>query len=291
MNRRPGFTLIELLVVIAIIAILVSILMPSLSRAKALARLASCAVNQKNTGLALHMYANDYGEWPVNEPPISSPSDEFNGHNWGQYRYSTRGGNLVMWMYYMDGPDGYKNRTYACTESLPADNEVLGSVTRNGLSWNWACRTSPSYPQEFDQAVVPNGQRNWFCYLAPLRKYPSQETDPKKLASDENSTYDIWGAGYQGSSAGMKTPPISSESKNLPNSFNKPRGRQVIAYCPSMVQADVFGSSPWWHNWTAPHMKKPVSGLDGRHGALPVADSRNYLFTDGHVEYVHYGDN
>ena len=57
--RERGFTLIELLVVIAIIALLVSILLPSLSLAKELARRAVCAANLHGIALSLHMYAGD----------------------------------------------------------------------------------------------------------------------------------------------------------------------------------------------------------------------------------------
>jgi prepilin-type N-terminal cleavage/methylation domain-containing protein len=55
---RKGFTLIELLVVIAIISLLVSILLPSLTRAKNLAKRVICASNLRNTGTALLTYAN-----------------------------------------------------------------------------------------------------------------------------------------------------------------------------------------------------------------------------------------
>ena len=50
-RRMRGFTLIELLVVIAIISLLVSILIPSLKRAKELARRAVCASNLHQPGL------------------------------------------------------------------------------------------------------------------------------------------------------------------------------------------------------------------------------------------------
>jgi prepilin-type N-terminal cleavage/methylation domain-containing protein/prepilin-type processing-associated H-X9-DG protein len=68
MDGRRGFTLIELLVVIAIIALLMSILMPALGVAREQGRRAVCAQNEKNMGLGLFLYANDYnGRLPINE--------------------------------------------------------------------------------------------------------------------------------------------------------------------------------------------------------------------------------
>ena len=59
---RGGFTLIELLVVIAIISLLVSILLPSLTQAKELAKRAVCMSNLHNIGLAIATYAEDFDE-------------------------------------------------------------------------------------------------------------------------------------------------------------------------------------------------------------------------------------
>lgn len=61
--QRDAFTLIELLVVVAIIALLISILLPSLSQAKESGRAAVCACNQRQMAVAATLYTNDEQGW------------------------------------------------------------------------------------------------------------------------------------------------------------------------------------------------------------------------------------
>ncbi len=77
-KRRTGFTLIELLVVVAIIALLISILLPSLSRARELAKRAVCLSNLRGIGQSMNIYSNDNSEWfPIEaSAPLPTSSDD-----------------------------------------------------------------------------------------------------------------------------------------------------------------------------------------------------------------------
>ncbi len=70
-HRYLGFTLVELLVVIAIIALLLSILMPSLAKARSMAMRLKCAHNLKQINLAVNMYLNGNEDtYPCAQDPL-----------------------------------------------------------------------------------------------------------------------------------------------------------------------------------------------------------------------------
>lgn len=72
MKKRHGFTLIELLVVIAIIALLLSIVVPALSKAKDYARRIMCSNNARQAGIAVNVYAQNHDQQVVPNYEIDS---------------------------------------------------------------------------------------------------------------------------------------------------------------------------------------------------------------------------
>lgn len=74
-RRRGGFTLIELLVVVSIIALLISILLPSLRRARDGAKLTVCGANLSQIGLGIITYAGEQNGLIPRGPACAGPFD------------------------------------------------------------------------------------------------------------------------------------------------------------------------------------------------------------------------
>src|SRR5688572_11458569 len=74
-----AFTLVELLVVIGIIAVLISFLMPALSKARQSVKKVNCASNMRQTYLGLYLYANENKGWFPRSPNLTSGGSAITG--------------------------------------------------------------------------------------------------------------------------------------------------------------------------------------------------------------------
>jgi prepilin-type N-terminal cleavage/methylation domain-containing protein/prepilin-type processing-associated H-X9-DG protein len=116
-GKNQGFTLVELLVVIGIIALLLSILMPSLQRARDAANAISCANNLRQMGQATQMYVADWqGVLPVYE--VRNEDEDIIGF-WHKTLSEQLGINFVA-----SSDDGtqFSNWTVCKVFRCPADN-------------------------------------------------------------------------------------------------------------------------------------------------------------------------
>jgi prepilin-type N-terminal cleavage/methylation domain-containing protein len=132
--KKKGFTLIELLVVIAIIAILASIVMPALSRAREAARRAICISNLHNIGLMVAMYANDQDQalpWYMGYAMKNLPRATAALSDWGTAAAETE------WMGVL-GDQNIDNRPKVMVcPSAPQNNPVSWGFT-NGATAGYA---------------------------------------------------------------------------------------------------------------------------------------------------------
>ena len=149
MKKISGFTLVELLVVISIIALLLSILMPSLQKARNAAARVVCLSNLNQIGLGTHVFANDHdGVIPTFAGSQSTQLDK----NYHQLWYSWPG---LLQPYItgkpLDPTKGYDTNIWWCPADKvsPKQSHYTGVVNRNVISYgiNGALYTMcPGYP-------------------------------------------------------------------------------------------------------------------------------------------------
>lgn len=181
-NAKRGFTLVELLVVIGIIALLISILLPALQKAKESANTVKCASQMKQIMLAMIMYTGDHkGQFALppsigNTYPGPTGTDQLSNNQRSLAYYmntdtSTGGASVgvirydvgAFWPYLSRGANKQAANATAGLGSLkavmncPSDNDYIRSSNTGGASavnnavprnytYSWNVLIRPDYP-------------------------------------------------------------------------------------------------------------------------------------------------
>lgn len=162
MKRRTAFTLVELLVVIGIIALLISILMPALSRVNEQAKMVSCMATCRTMAQAMTMHAGDHRGYMqsagmYHPPHDAATPDRLNDSREQKYTYYNEGGtkrpaplSIVMGSYLVKGVpmdsksamESYINNAYNRKSGFfklfacPSVDDVIPGQTQSGNGWS-----------------------------------------------------------------------------------------------------------------------------------------------------------
>jgi prepilin-type N-terminal cleavage/methylation domain-containing protein/prepilin-type processing-associated H-X9-DG protein len=270
--KKAGFTLVELLVVIGIIALLISVLMPALGRARSAANLLACQSNFRQVYTAIALYSNDYkGLMPTAASQVG---------DWGPS--GTNAHIYVVLSRYLGRkidnkqPGETENNlelptVFRCTEAPRPDG---------GITWNSTVyRTMVFHPRGFpgsDCMASGSAASTWGSIERwPQRKLASVKRSPEKAAFWDGGivitwnmcplptliNLDGWRWGNGGFGHGYQDPPMNDNGGNESKRFDDP------------VDTGANRDASGWFDGSATvrfrHMRNTVT---------PVC------FFDGHVE-------
>lgn len=260
MRRKPNaFTLIELLVVIAIIALLISILLPSLSRARELSKRLVCASNIKGVGTSAKIYANDNNEkWM--QPPFKRGAVDQSGID------------------------------YLCDDQTPDDWPPPGATDEGEVGWmrqEVSTSETPAQPNAGSSAVsvtrafwmlVRSGDITLNQYICPSGGQQIDETENLDLY------YDF--TGYNHISYGYQVPFGPRDTQPREGMDN----RQIICadkgpwyLGPDVISWDISAGAGVVKIEDSPRSWRRFNSSN--HGGQSNGEGQNCLYADGHASF------
>lgn len=254
-SQHSGFTLVELLVVIGIIALLISILLPSLNKARQSAKRVACASNLRQIGQMSMMYANDSDGWfPATSYPVA-----LNAKLWGGYE--------GLGFLYAGGYSGDNVKVFFCPDYR--NTNAYGS----DLAANWFTTRTTSLQNRDDYAMRGSSFAG-YAYVANLRMGPKTSADdpdpntfpPSKGGERGQYTWPNFML-VQGPGRFIKRNPWATYTGSVAQSASD----GVVAYDLVITGAGYGGGAQ-----LASHIK----------GDVPAGG--NVLHADGHVEWYSF---
>ena len=218
---RFGFTLVELLVVIGIIALLISILLPSLSRAREAGNRTKCLSNLRQLGMAFTMYCND------------------NQQNYPRPSGGTAGGNFEDWIYWEAARNVEDSRVTPYL-SRPLNPEMIRCPSDN--------LESHKYSYKFSYSVNFN-----MCRIVGFKTLKTNQvrnpTDKILIVEESSETVDDGCWAWQAELGKGVNVVSARHDRQSENSTDLTVGRANVAFCDGHAEfiprADSFDARYW----------------------------------------------
>ena len=270
---RSGFTLIELLVVVAIIALLISILLPSLARARELSRRTVCASNMHGMGNALYTYAGDNSD---DFPTAAHATATAVGLGLVEYQKVIGSKRGVL-----GNPSA--GETCATTTSPVAPCTAAGSTQVSTVRNLWTLvRLGGMSPKSLicpSSEDEPNSEDNPQDYWDFGKGDNTEEKIPgSPIAQDPAANWKQVSYGYQVPYGQMGRPSSDRQQEMVLVADKGPWGAAADGLrTPAMtypITADSLSSADDWRIWNSPN-----------HGGYRDGEGQTCLFADGSAEF------